>query len=406
MATQQSNSASMLSNESTVSQLKVHRIGIIMNGVTGRMGTNQHLIRSILSIIQSGGITLSDDSIVMPDPILVGRNHVKLEALASTHGLSRYTTDLDEALKDPYNIIYFDAQTTNRRVEAVKRAIEAGKHIYIEKPIATTTSEAMELYELAKEKGVKHGVVQDKLFLPGILKLQRLIKSGFFGSILSVRGEFGYWVFDGINDGGISPQRPSWNYRIEEGGGIIADMLCHWRYVIDNVFGSVASVSCLGATHIPERIDEQGKKYEATADDAAYVHFTTKNGIVISWNSSWVTRVRRDDLLTIQVDGTKGSAVVGLRKCWVQHESMTPRPIWNPDIDNPLDYKENWMEVPDQDSRNLENAFKVQWEMFLRYVVANEPYKNDLLEGAKGVQLAELGIKSWKERRWIDIPDL
>jgi len=406
MATQEPNPAPLSSQDAAISPQRVHRIGVIMNGVTGRMGTNQHLIRSILSIIKSGGIALPDDSIVMPDPILVGRNTAKLASLASKHGLSRYTTDLDEALMDSYNVIYFDAQTTSRRVEAVTKAIEAGKHIYVEKPIATTTTEALQLYERAEAKGVKHGVVQDKLFLPGLLKLQTLIRSGFFGSLLSVRGEFGYWVFDGVNAGGVAPQRPSWNYRTEEGGGIIADMLCHWRYVIDNLFGPVTSVSCLGAIHIPERVDEQGNKYVATADDAAYAQFTTKNGVTVVWNSSWATRVRRDDLLTVQVDGTRGSAVAGLRECWVQHESATPRPVWNPDIESPLDYKESWMKVPDQNAGSWENAFRAQWEMFLRYVVVGSSYKYDLLEGAKGVQLAELGVESWKSRRWVDVPDL
>lgn len=382
---------------------KVHRLGIIMNGVTGRMGTNQHLIRSICAIISEGGIKCPNNSIIIPDPILVGRNASKLQALAGAHGVTRWTTDVDEALADPLNIIYFDAQTTNKRVESVTKAIEMGKHVYCEKPIATSTEEAMGLYRLAKKAGVKHGVVQDKLFLPGLLKLRRLIENGFFGKMLSVKGEFGYWVFDGINTT-VAPQRPSWNYRAEEGGGIISDMLCHWRYVIDNIFGEIKSVSCLGATHLKERVDEEGKKYGCTADDAAYAQFELKNGVIVVWNSSWTTRVRRDDLLTVQVDGTKGSAVAGLRDCKVQHESMTPRPVWNPDVESTIKYLDGWTSVPEYEA--MGNAFKVEWEMFLKHVVLGTPFKYDLLEGAKGVQLAELGIESWKGRRWIDVPEL
>jgi predicted dehydrogenase len=381
----------------------VRRLGIIMNGVTGRMGTNQHLIRSVRAIIAEGGIKCPDGTVILPEPILVGRNISKLQALAQSNGIEQYTTDLDDALDDERNLIYFDAQTTNRRVEAVTKAIEKGKHVYCEKPIATTTEEAMRLYHLAKSAGVKHGVVQDKLFLPGLLKLRRLLTSGSFGQVLAVKGEFGYWVFDGINTS-VTPQRPSWNYRAEEGGGIIYDMLCHWRYVIDNLFGEVKAVSCLGRTHVKERVDEDGKKYVCTADDAAYAQFELKNGVTVVWNSSWATRVRRDDLLTVQVDGTKGSAVAGLRDCRVQHESMTPRPVWNPDVESSIKYLDGWASVPDVEPSK--NAFKVQWEMFLRHVVLDEPFKYDLLEGAKGVQLAELGIESWKARRWVDVPVL
>ncbi|MBD3378523.1 gfo/Idh/MocA family oxidoreductase, partial [candidate division KSB1 bacterium] len=305
--------------------MKTHEIGIIMNGVTGRMGTNQHLMRSIVAIREQGGIKLGSDEVIMPDPVLVGRNPNKLEALTELSGITKTSTDLDKVLADPHNSIYFDAQTTGRRADAVKQAVKAGKHIYCEKPIATDTATAYELYKICKEAGVKNGVVQDKLWLPGLLKLRRLMENDFFGRIFAVRGEFGYWVFEGHS---IPAQRPSWNYRKEDDGGIIVDMLCHWRYVLDNLFGDVQAVSCLGATHIPQRIDEGGQPYEATADDAAYATFELKGGIVAHFNSSWCVRVRRDDLLTIQVDGTKGSAVAGLRDCWTQHYGNTPRPVW------------------------------------------------------------------------------
>lgn len=379
----------------------IHKIGIIMNGVTGRMGTNQHLMRSIVATIKHGGVKLSDTESIMPDPILVGRNSAKLEALAAASGVKRWTTDLDEALSDKHNVIYFDSQTTDRRADAVKRAIKAGKHIYCEKPTAVTTQIAYELYKLAKKAGVKNGVVQDKLWLPGMLKLKMLSDSGFFGQILSVRGEFGYWVFEGDT---VTPQRPSWNYRKEDGGGIIIDMLCHYRYVLDNLFGNVKAISCLGATHIPKRWDETGKPYKCTADDSAYSTFELEGGVIAHFNSSWCVRVRRDALLTLQVDGTKGSAVAGLRHCWVQPYGATPRPTWNPDIDSPIDFYDSWQQVPHH--QHYDNAFKIQWELFLRHVVKDEPFRWTLLEGAKGVQLAEKGIESWEKRAWVPIPEL
>jgi len=381
--------------------MKVHKTGIIMNGVTGRMGTNQHLLRSVAEIIKQGGVKLSPGEVIMPDPILVGRDENKLQKLCELSGITKMSTRLEEVLADPYYTIYFDAQTTTRRAEAVKKAIAAGKHIYCEKPVAIDTQEALELYKLCRQAGLKNGVVQDKLWLPGIIKLKRLMQQDFFGKILSVRGEFGYWVFEGEN---IPAQRPSWNYRKEDGGGIIIDMLCHWRYLLDNVFGTVKAVSCLGATHIPERIDEQGKRYACTADDAAYATFELENDIIAHFNSSWTVRVRRDDLLTLQVDGTKGSAVAGLRECFIQHYGNTPKPVWNPDITQPINFFDGWSRVPEQET--YDNAFKVQWELFLKHIVAGDPFPWDLLEGAKGVQLAEKGLESWKEKRWLDIPDL
>ena len=381
--------------------MKEHKIGIIMNGVTGRMGTNQHLLRSIAAIIKQGGVKISEEETIMPDPILVGRNSSKLEKLYELSGVKKMTTNLDEALADKNNIIYFDAQVTGRRAEAVKQAVKAGKHIYCEKPVATDVATAMELYKLCKDAGLKNGVVQDKLWLPGILKLKQLIQQGFFGKILSVRGEFGYWVFEGYT---IPAQRPSWNYRKEDDGGIIVDMLCHWRYVLDNVFGKVKAVSCLGATHIPKRVDEQGKEYECTADDAAYATFQLEDNIIAHFNSSWAVRVRRDDLLTLQVDGTKGSAVAGLRECYIQSYENTPRPVWNPDVPQSINFFDGWTKVGEQET--YENAFKVQWELFLKHVVKDEPFPWDLRDGAKGVQLAEKGIESWSKRCWVDIPEL
>jgi len=376
------------------------RIGIVMHGVTGRMGMNQHLIRSIVAIRQQGGVALKDGTRLMPDPILVGRNPGKIEALAKEHGIERFSTDLARVLGARDNQIFFDAASTQLRPKLLKQAIAAGKHVYCEKPVATNLREALELYRAAKKAKVKHGVVQDKLWLPGMLKLARLRDAGFFGRILSVRSEFGYWVFEGDRE---PSQRPSWNYRKEDGGGIILDMLCHWRYVLDNLFGEVKALSCLGATHIPQRWDEVGRKYKATADDAAYATFRLAGGVIAQFNSSWTVRVRRDDLLTLQVDGTKGSAVAGLRRCLVQPREDTPKPVWNPDIPQPIDFFNGWKEVPDG---AYDNAFKVQWELFLRHVAGEGPFRWGLLEGAKGVQLAELGLKSWRQGKWLKVPKL
>ena len=378
-----------------------HRLGLIMNGVTGRMGMNQHLIRSIVAIRDQGGVTLKNGDRVMPDPILVGRNAEKLAALAKTHGLTRFTTDLEGALKNPEDTLFFDAATTQLRAQLLRTAMAAGKHVYCEKPVADNLADALDLVRAAKKAGIKHGVVQDKLFLPGLLKLRMLIESGFFGRLLSVRGEFGYWVFEGDWQ---PANRPSWNYRKQDGGGIILDMLCHWRYVLDNLFGEVRSVSCLGATHIPKRADEAGKPYVADADDAAYATFELAGGVIAHINSSWCTRVRRDDLVTFHVDGTHGSAVAGLQKCWSQARVNTPRPVWNPDVPQPIDFFETWSEVPGLGS--YDNGFKVEWEMFIRHLYDDAPFKWTLLEGAKGVQLAEAGLQSWKKRCWIDVPEL
>jgi predicted dehydrogenase len=365
------------------------------------MGYNQHLVRSILAIRDQGGVELSNGDRAMPNPILVGRNLEKVSALAARHGIQRVAKDIDSALSNPDDTIFFDAGSTQMRVPLLQRAIEAGKHVYCEKPLSETLEESLSLARLAAARGVKSGVVQDKLYLPGLRKLRMLKDAGFFGRLLSVRGEFGYWVFEGD----LQPaQRPSWNYRKAEGGGIVLDMLPHWRYVLDNLFGAVKAVSCIAANHIKERIDESGKPYKADADDAAYATFELEGGVIAHINSSWAVRVRRDDLVTFQADGTHGSAVAGLTRCYSQHRVNTPRPVWNPDLPQTMVFPEQWEEVPD--TQVYENGFKLQWEDFIRHVVEDKPWKFDLLEGAKGVQLAELGMQSWAERRWIDVPQL
>ena len=377
------------------------RLGIIMNGVTGRMGTNQHLIRSILAIRDQGGVALANGDQVMPDPILVGRNPDKLKALVDAHRIERWTTDLDAALANAEDRLFFDAASTNLRAGLVKKAMDAGKDVYCEKPIAENLKDSLDVVRHAARTGAKNGVVHDKLSLPGLLKLAHLVETGFFGRILSVRGEFGYWVFTGE---GEPAQRPSWNYRKAEGGGIILDMLCHWRYLLENIFAPVRAVSCLGAVHNQNRWDEDGKPYDCDAEDAAYASFELDCGIVAQINSSWCTRVNRSDLVTFHVDGTNGSAVAGLHKCVGQSMAETPKPVWNPDEPRTHDFFSDWHEVPAR--QEFDNGFKVQWELFIRHLFEDSPWKYTLLEGAKGVQLAELGMQSWTERRWIDIPDL
>jgi predicted dehydrogenase len=385
--------------------MATRNLGLIMHGVTGRMGMNQHLIRSICAIRAEGGVLLGNGDRVLPDPILIGRNAEKIEALARAHGIARWGTNLEAALASKGDTVFFDAGTTQMRPRLLAQALRAGKHVYCEKPIATNLAEAIEVAKLARASGLKHGAVADKIFLPGLRKLEMLRKAGFFGRLLSLRLEFGYWVFEGD----LQPiQRPSWNYRAEDGGGIILDMMCHWRYVLDNLFGEVQAISCLGTTHIPTRWDEAGKPYPATADDAAYAIAQLKGfggePVIAQLNMSWATRVRRDDLVTFHVDGTDGSAVAGLHDCRVQPRVATPRPVWNPDVKQTMSFHDQWQLVPD--TQAYDNGFKVQWEQFIRHVAEDAPWKFTLPEGAKGVQLVEAALESWQERRWVDLAPL
>ena len=376
-------------------------ITVALNGVTGRMGYRQHLVRSLLAIREQGGVRLEDGSCLYPEPILVGRNEERLRAIAERHGLDRRTTHLDEELSDPSVDVYFDTQVTSAREVALLRAIEAGKHVYTEKPVAGTLDGALRLARAAKAAGITHGVVHDKLFLPGVMKLQRLLGSGFFGRVLSVRLEFGYWVFEGDE---IPPQRPSWNYRAEAGGGIVLDMFPHWHYLLTDLFGPISAVYARTVTHIPRRWDESGTPYDATADDAAYAVLEFASGAFASVNSSWAVRVNRRELLELQVDGTAGSAVSGLRDCAVQHRVSTPLPVWNPDLPDPIEYQALWSDVPD--NMAFDNGFKVEWELFLVCASEGRPFAWDLFEGAKGVQLADLALRSSAEGRRLEVPPL
>jgi predicted dehydrogenase len=375
-------------------------IRVAMNGVTGRMGYNQHLVRSVLAINADGGVELPGGHRVRLEPVLVGRSDAKLAAIAKRHGIENWTTSLDEALDAIGDGgIYFDAQVTGARHEAVMRAIAAGAHVYVEKPSGATSAESAELAAAADEAGIKHGVVQDKLFLPGIRTLKSLLDSGFFGRVLSVRGEFGYWVFEGD---WRAPQRPSWNYRAQDGGGIVLDMFPHWTYVLEGLFGTIEAVTAKAVTHVPARWDEDGARYDATADDAAYAIFELSGGIITQMNSSWCTRVHRGELLEFQVDGTEGSAVAGLRDCVAQHRGVSPRPVWNPDIPNGERFLDQWQPVsPDAEPGN---AFRLQWELFLRHVLSGGEFPHDLHSGTRGVRVAELGYRSSAEGRRIEVP--
>jgi predicted dehydrogenase len=376
-------------------------INIALNGVTGRMGYRQHLERSLLSIRAQGGITLGNGTTIYPEPILVGRRADRLREIAEQHGLARWSTSLDEVLGDPLVDVYFDTQITTAREESLAKAIAAGKHVYTEKPSASTLGGALRLASAAREAGITNGVVQDKLFLPGMIKLRRLVRSGFFGRVLSARLEFGYWVFEGDD---IAAQRPSWNYRKEDGGGIVLDMFPHWQYLLEDLFGPITALYARHTTHVPRRWDESGRSYAVTADDAAYAVLEFESGVFASVNSSWTVRVNRRELVELHVDGTHGSAVAGLRNCAVQHRVSTPVPVWNPDLADPIDYLEQWTEVPDNEP--FDNGFKTQWELFLRAVAEGTPFPWDLAEGAKGVQLAELALQSSAQGRRVSVPPL
>ena len=376
-------------------------ISVALNGVTGRMGYRQHLVRSLLSIREQGGIRLDDGTTVYPEPILVGRSEERLRSIAERHGLARWTTSLDEVLADPSVEVYFDTQVTSAREASLMKAIKAGKHVYTEKPVAESLDGALRLARAAQAAGIVHGVVHDKLFLPGVIKLRRLVSDGFFGRVLSVRLEFGYWVFEGD---GIPAQRPSWNYRAADGGGIVLDMFPHWQYLLTDLFGPVTALYARTATHVPRRWDESGRPYDATADDAAYAVLEFAGGAVASVNSSWTVRVNRRELLELQVDGTHGSAVAGLRHCAVQHRVSTPLPVWNPDLPDPIDYQSQWTDVPD--NMTFDNGFKAEWELFLKSAAEGRPFPWDLVEGAKGVQLAGLAVQSSAEGRRLVVPSL
>lgn len=376
------------------------RLGIILHGATGRMGTTQHL-RNLLDIRREGGLRLRNGDSLVPDVLLAGRDEAKLQALARASGGVRWSADLDAALADPANDIFFDCAITGYRAPNARKAIAAGKHIYLEKPIAPTLGEAMELVRLATAAGVKHGVIQDKVHLPGLMKLRMLREAGFFGRIHAVKLEFGWWVFDGF----FQPsQRSSWNYRRDEGGGLVLDMYAHYRYILDRVVAPITRVICRTAIHTGRRADERGESYAVDTDDAAYGLMELEGGIIATVTSSWATRLRRDDMLQLNIDGSLGSAVAGLHDCKTQSLFNTPKPPWNADVRQPMNFYNQWQDVPD----NLvyRPSFRACWEDFLHHVADDAPFVPTLLEGAKAVQLAALAYQSNVEGRWHDVPAL
>ena len=373
-------------------------VGIIVDGATGRMGYRRHLVRSLLAIRHEGGVPLSDGRRQQIAVMLVGRSEPALREIAERHDIETRTTDLDLALADDRLSIYFDALTTPARGVAIEKAIEAGKHIYSEKPLAGSRAAAARLVHAAHAARAKTGVVHDKLYLSRIPKLERLLQSGFFGDVLSVRCEFGYWVFEGDLQPAL---RPSWNYQAARGGGITLDVFPHWSYLIENLFGSVLSVYAHRAKHTAERVDEAGSTYAATADDASYALLELERGVIAQINSSWDVRVNRRELIELQVDGTHGSAVAGLFHTSVQPREVTPRPAWNPDLRDPHTYASDWIDVPDNEA--FENGFRLQWEEFLQDVAEDAPYRHDFASGLRAVELAEAAVDSCVTGQKVEI---
>lgn len=374
-------------------------IGVIINGATGRMGTTQHMAH-LLAIAREGGLKLRNGDRLIPELTLVGRNADSIKALAAAHDVKRATTSLDEALAGPEKI-FMDCSATGGRPERVRKAIAAGKHIHIEKPTAPTVEEAMELARLAHKAGLKHGVIQDKLYLPGYAKLLFVKNSGFFGRILSVRVDAGSWIFDGTTQ---ECQRPSWNYRKKDGGGLALDMMAHWRYMIDRLVSPITSVSAMMETAIPERVDEQGNRYKVDAEDTVYAMLRTKDGAIGQITNSWASRPRRPDTMMVHIDGTDGSASAGRFQCFTQAAVNTPEAFIKAARPGGVDLQAHWEEVPD--TFDHKPPFRQLWENFLRHVGEDAPLVPTLVEGAKAVQLADLAYKSVAERRWIDVPEL
>jgi predicted dehydrogenase len=369
------------------------KLGIVMNGITGRVG-HKHL-EAIRAIQNQGGVISSSGERIMPEPILVGRDARKLEVIGKEFGFAKQTTDLKTALEDSQASIYFDALVPLERPNAIRQALAAGKHVYAEKPLAMNFETAHELARIAQATNLKHGLVQNMLFQPGPRKLEQLIRSGFFGRILSAKIDFGYWVFEGDWQ---TAQRPSWNYRREDGGGVVTDMFPHWNGLLEMLFGRVSAVSSLSKTHIPQRFDEQQKPYTANADDAAYSLLELEGGVIVQISASWATRVYQDDFFQIQIDGTHGSATAGYKSCKVQHRVSTPRTASQ--FANGLP-RDNWQELPEL--LDTSDPFKTQWEYFLRAVVNDEAFPWDFFAAARGLQLADTALQSNLERRWLNV---
>ena len=381
--------------------MAVKDIGIILNGATGRIGATQHLANALAPIRAEGGLQAGPDRIV-PRLLLLGRDRDALAGLAQSYGIDDWTTDLDAALARPDFPVFFDAAATTQRVSALRKAVAAGKHIYSEKPVAPSLAEGRALLHAAQARGLKAGAVEDKINLPGLQKLLALSQSGYFGRVTGFRLDFGWWVFDGAER---DSQRPSWNYQRSGGGGLTSDMLPHWRYVIEGILGPIRRGVSATPTAIPERVDEEGNRFHVDVDDTSVTLAELASGAVGTIICSWATRVRRDDLVTLQIDGTGGSALAGLHRCWMQSAAGTPTiRRFNPDIDIAEDYRAQWTEVAG--AAAYTNPYRVGWENFLRHVVADAPLVCNFAAGLRDVQLAEACYRSVAQQTWVTLDDI
>jgi len=373
-------------------------IGIIVNGATGRIGSTQHLANALAPIRREGGLAAGGDRIV-PRLLLVGRDAGRLAQIAAAHGVTEWSTDLDAALGDSSFTVFFDAAATHQRRQVLEKAIAAGKHLYTEKPVALSAADGLALLAAARARGLKHGAVEDKQYLPGLQKLAALSRAGFFGRVVGFQLEFGWWVFDGVER---PSQRPSWNYTRAGGGGLILDMYPHWRYVIENILGPIRRVVTAAATAVPERIDESGARYRVDVEDTATTLVELADGAFGTIMSSWATRVRRDDLMTFAIDGTGGSAIAGLHRCRVQTNAGTPTvKHFNPMVDLAIDYRADWSDAPE--AGPYTNPYRVGWEDFLRHLVAGGPLISDLAAGVRDLQFAEACRRSAATGAWVDL---
>jgi predicted dehydrogenase len=373
--------------------------GIIIHGATGRIASTQHLANALVPIIAEGGLAIGPDRLV-PRLLLVGRDAKRLAALAQTYGISESTTDLDAALASRDHSLFFDAAPTAQRFSTLQKAIAAGKHVYSEKPLAPTLAQAKALLREAQARALKHGVVEDKLGLPGLRRLAEVALSGELGRIAGFRLEFGWWIFDGTER---ATQRPSWNYK--EGGGLLFDMYPHWRYVIEGLIGPVLRVASAHWIATPERIDEDGTRYRVPVEDSAATLVEIEGGVFGTILSSWATRVRRDDLFTLQIDGSRASALATLHRCYLQPAAQTPEIAhFNIAKDIGTDYRTHWTELPSLGAGKI--PYRAGWESFLRHVAVDAPLASDFSAGIRDVAFAEVCQRSMAERSWIEMPAL
>ena len=290
--------------------------------------------------------------------------------------------------------ILFDAAATKQRVSTLTKAIAAGKHIYSEKPVALSVADGMALLTAARARNLKHGAVEDKIFLPGLQKLSAARRA----EILRPRHRLSP-RFRLVGVRRIRAQKPAAKLELPA-------KRCrrsHHGYVSALALrrSKAFSARSVGlwhatATAIPQRADESGTRYDVDVDDTSLTLAELENGAVGTIACSWATRVRRDDLLTFQIDGTSGSAVAGLHRCWAQSAGDTPevRHI-NPMVDIGFDYRRDWKEVPGLAA--YANPYRVGWDRFLKHIVTGEPLASDLSAGIRDVQTGG-GLLSQRRR--------